>query len=46
MVGFVKSLVDLTSEADIRCSQSDAPTRINRIKSLEFSPGICIAEKN
>lgn len=45
MVGFVKSLVDLTSEADIKLTQ-DAPAKhSHRIKSLEFSPAICIAEK-
>jgi len=46
MVGFVKSLVDYTSESDIRPNEADPPTRTNRVASLQFFPGICIAEKN
>jgi cephalosporin hydroxylase len=45
MVGFVKSLVDLTSEPDIRDKMSDPPKHKSRIETLEFSAGICIAKK-
>jgi hypothetical protein len=45
MVGFVKSLVDMTSEPDIRAKQADPPTRKSRIEKLEFSAAICIALK-
>jgi hypothetical protein len=45
MVGFVKSLVDMTSEPDIRVRQSDPPKRKVRIEKLEFSGAICIALK-
>lgn len=46
MVGFVKSLVDLTSESDIRLSEAHPVKHANRIRTLEFSPGMCIAEKS
>jgi hypothetical protein len=45
MVGFVKSLVDLTSEPDIRNKMSDAPKHESRIEKLEFSAAVCIALK-
>lgn len=45
MVGFVKSLVDLTSEPDIRDNMSDPPKHKSRIETLEFSAAICIAMK-
>jgi hypothetical protein len=45
MVGFVKSLVDMTSEPDIRLKQSDPPVRKSRIEKLEISEAICIALK-
>ena len=45
MVGFVKSLVDLTSEQDIRTRQADAPKTSARIAKLEFSAAMCIAMK-
>jgi SAM-dependent methyltransferase len=46
MVGFVKSLVDMTSEPDIR-SGWGAPVvhTSSRIKTLQFTAGLCIAEK-
>jgi hypothetical protein len=45
MVGFVKSLVDMTSEPDIRNKMSDPPKHKPRIETLEFSEAICIAMK-
>lgn len=45
MVGFVKSLVDMTSEPDIRQDESAPPIRESRLSSLEFTAGICIAQK-
>jgi hypothetical protein len=45
MVGFVKSLVDMTSEPDIREKMSDPPAHKSRIETLEFSAAICIAMK-
>lgn len=45
MVGFVKSLVDMTSEPDIRNRMSDPPHHKSRIETLEFSAAICIAMK-
>jgi hypothetical protein len=45
MVGFVKSLVDMTSEPDIRNKMSDSPKHKARIETLEFSEAICIAMK-
>ncbi len=45
MVGFVKSLVDMTGEPDIRLKSSDPPIHQSRIEKLEFSAAICIALK-
>jgi len=45
MVGFVKSLVDLTHESAIRRRLEDIPTRRSRISSLEFSEGVVMALK-
>jgi hypothetical protein len=46
MVGFVKSLVDMTSESDIRLRQSDPVKHKSRIEKLEISGAICIALKS
>jgi hypothetical protein len=45
MVGFVKSLVDLTHEAAIKNNQSDTAKFLLRIKVLEFGEGVCMALK-
>jgi hypothetical protein len=45
MVGFVKSLVDMTSEVVFRVEQSDPPQYASRIEKLEFSAAVCIAVK-
>jgi hypothetical protein len=45
MVGFVKSLVDMTSEPDIRNKMSDPRGNAARIETLEFSAAICMAMK-
>jgi hypothetical protein len=45
MVGFVKSLVDMTGEPDIRNKMSDPPKHDSRIETLEFSLAVCIALK-
>ncbi|MGH7040532.1 MAG: class I SAM-dependent methyltransferase [Acetobacteraceae bacterium] len=45
MVGFVKSLVDMTSEPDIRTRISDPATHKSRLEKLEFSEAVCIALK-
>src|SRR5271166_596798 len=45
MVGFVKSLVDMTAGPDIRAKMSDQPVHQAQIETLEFSPAICIALK-
>jgi hypothetical protein len=45
MVGFVKSLVDMTSEGDIRPTQDSPVVLQTRLSTLEFSAGICIAQK-
>jgi hypothetical protein len=45
MVGFVKSLVDMTGEPDIRNKMSDPPKHTSRIETLEFSLAVCIALK-
>jgi hypothetical protein len=45
MVGFVKSLVDLTGEDDIRPAQAAPRLHAHRVRTLEVSPGICIAQK-
>lgn len=45
MVGFVKSLVDLTHEGAIRASIDSPSTRSSRLRSLEFREGVCMAIK-
>ncbi|MGH9553737.1 MAG: hypothetical protein ACRD3W_30435, partial [Terriglobales bacterium] len=45
MIGFVKSLVDYTSEAEIRDTQASSATRNSRVAVLEFSQSIVIADK-
>jgi hypothetical protein len=45
MVGFVKSLVDLTHETAIKVKEKDVPKHKSRIKSLHFFEGICFAIK-
>jgi hypothetical protein len=45
MVGFVKSLVDMTAGPDIRAKMSDPPVHQAQIETLEFGPAICIALK-
>ena len=45
MVGFVKSLVDLTHEEAIKNNQHDASTFISRVKVLEFGEGVCMLIK-
>jgi hypothetical protein len=45
MVGFVKSLVDLVGMGDIRLRQADRPRHEPQLRSLEFRPGLCFAEK-
>jgi hypothetical protein len=45
MVGFVKSLVDMTSEGISPLEQSDMPKFAHRIEKLEFSAAMCIAVK-
>jgi len=46
MVGFVKSLVDLTHESAIKNNQSDSSIYTSRIKALEFGEGVCMALKS
>ena len=41
LVGFVKTLVDWTSEPEIRVREQDPPVRQSRLKLLEFRQGIC-----
>ena len=45
MVGFVKSLVDLTHESAIRAGLHDTPKHVSRLKSVEFFEGLCFARK-
>lgn len=45
MVGFVKSLVDMTHESAIRNNQSDSSKFTTRIEALEFGEGVCMALK-
>jgi hypothetical protein len=45
MVGFVKSLVDLTHEDAIRDTQSSPQKYTSRIRVLEFGPGVCMVIK-
>lgn len=45
MVGFVKSLVDLTGESDIKNNHSDVSKFSPRIKVLEFRAGVCMLIK-
>lgn len=45
MVGFVKSLVDLTHETAIRTNSSEPPRASSRLESLEFRESVCIARK-
>lgn len=45
MVGFVKSLVDLTGESDIKNNHSDVSKFSPRIKVLEFGAGVCMLIK-
>jgi hypothetical protein len=47
MVGFVKSLVDLTHEEAIKNNQHDVPQSLeSRIKVLEFRGGCCMLLKS
>jgi hypothetical protein len=45
MVGFVKSLVDMTHESAIKSNQNDKSEHSSRIKRLEFGEGFCFALK-
>jgi hypothetical protein len=45
MVGFVKSLVDMTHEWAIKANPQDVSKHMTRLKSLEFTEGICFAMK-
>jgi hypothetical protein len=45
MVGFIKALVDLAGENNIRATIAAPLTRTHRIRSLEICFGIAIAEK-
>lgn len=45
MVGFVKSLVDLTGESDIKNNHSEVSKFSPRIKVLEFRAGVCMLIK-
>ena len=45
MVGFVKSLVDMTHESAIKNNQNDNSEHSSRIKRLEFGEGFCFALK-
>jgi hypothetical protein len=45
MVGFVKSLVDLTHETAIKNRQFDECNASSRISSLEFGEGVCMLLK-
>lgn len=46
MVGFVKSLVDLTHEEAIKNKQRDDKQYSSRLKVLEFGEGVCMLLKN
>jgi hypothetical protein len=46
MVGFVKSLVDLTHESAIKVNQNDPSSRKSRLRTLEFGEGVCLMVKN
>ncbi len=46
MVGFVKSLVDLTHEGAIKANQNDPSSRKSRLRILEFGEGVCLMIKN
>ncbi|MGE0096842.1 MAG: hypothetical protein AB7S86_00715 [Hydrogenophaga sp.] len=45
MVGFVKSLVDLTHESAIKNNQGDESRFSSRVKVLEFGEGVCMLLK-
>jgi cephalosporin hydroxylase len=45
MVGFVKSLVDLTHESAIKNNQKEDSKYITRIEVLEFGEGVCMSKK-
>ena len=45
MVGFLKSLIDLTALDDIQREMSTEPGLI-RLRCLEFSVGVCMAIKD
>jgi hypothetical protein len=45
MVGFVKSLVDLTHETAIKTNQSDPSLYKSRLSSLEVRESVCFARK-
>lgn len=45
MVGFVKSLVDLTHESAIRTRQDKPPRFTSRVRVLEFGEGVCMMVK-
>ena len=46
MVGFVKSLVDLTHESAIKNRQEDESKFSSRVSVLEFGEGICMLLKS
>ncbi len=46
MVGFVKSLVDLTHERAIKNKHSDEAIFSSRIETLEFGEGVCMLKKS
>lgn len=45
MVGFVKSLVDLTHETAIKDNENDSSIHSSRVKALEFREGVCMLVK-